>query len=113
MELGGLSFLALVALALWYWFSSLRARERAAAAAAETCRRQDLQFLDDTVALQRLGLARTPGGQLAWQRTYRFEYSETGTARAQGFVVMIGDSVQTVGLAPAERTSGSGPRPWL
>ena len=103
MGIGGILALGSVALALWYWFSSLRARERASAAAAETCRRQSLQFLDDTVALQRLALRRTPGGALAWQRTYGFEYSETGTARSQGFVLVLGAVVQSVGLAPPGR----------
>lgn len=102
MGAGTLLAMAAAGLVLWYWFSSLRARERAAAAAAETCRRQNLQFLDDTVALQRLALRRSPAGALAWQRTYRFEYSETGAARSEGFVLMLGGMVQTVGLAASE-----------
>ncbi len=95
--------LALVAAAAaigWYWYSSLRAREQAAQAAAEACRRQNLQFLDDTVALQRLALTRDHYGHLALRRSYRFEYSQIGNDRQQGFIIVVGARVETVGLAP-------------
>lgn len=91
--------LAAVAALVWYWYSSLRAREQAARAAAEACRRQQLQFLDETVALQRLSLARDPRGHVALRRTYRFEYSHVGDDRRQGFIIMVGSQVETVGLA--------------
>jgi len=106
---GGILALSAAVLAVWYWISGLQARERAALVAAETCRAQGLQFLDDTVALQRLSIGRTPGGRLAWHRTYRFEYSETGVSRAQGFVLMLGAAVQSVGLASTE-DPGAGPQ---
>lgn len=91
--------LAAVAALVWYWYSSLRAREQAARAAAEACRRQQLQFLDETVALQRLSLARDPRGRVALRRTYRFEYSHVGDDRRQGFIIMVGATIETVGLA--------------
>lgn len=92
--------LAAVAAIAWYWYSSLQAREQAARAAAEVCRRQQLQFLDDTVALQRLGVGRDDHGRVALRRTYRFEYSHIGDDRRQGFIIMVGSRVETVGLAP-------------
>lgn len=95
--------LALVAAAAgvaWYWYSSLRAREQASQAAAEACRRQDLQFLDDTVVLQRLAVTRDGNGHLALRRTYRFEYSHIGNDRRQGFIIVVGARVETVGLGP-------------
>lgn len=91
--------LAAVAAAAWYWYSSLRAREQASRAAAEVCRRQQFQFLDETVALQRLSVARNDHGRLALRRTYRFEYSHVGDDRKEGFVIMLGSRIETVGLA--------------
>ena len=90
--------LAAVAGGVWYWYSSLRAREQAARAAADVCRHQQFQFLDDTVALQRLTVARDPQGRLALRRTYRFEYSHVGEDRQQGFIIVLGGRVETVGL---------------
>lgn len=94
-----MTLVAVAAAIAWFWYSSLRAREHAAQAAAEACRRQDLQFLDDTVALQRLAVTRDHYGHVALRRTYRFEYSEVGNDRQQGFIIMIGARVETVGLA--------------
>ncbi len=94
-----LALVAAAAAIAWYWFSSLRAREHASHAAAEACRRQELQFLDDTVALQRLGVVRDGYGHLALRRTYRFEYSQIGNDRQQGFIIVVGARVETVGLA--------------
>ena len=91
--------LALLGAGVWYWYSSLRAREQAARAAAEVCRRQHYQFLDQTVALQRLTLARDDHGRLVLRRTYRFEYSPIGDDRRQGFIIVLGARVETVGLA--------------
>lgn len=94
------SLFLIAALAAWLWYSGSKAREIGTRVAAETCRRQELQFLDDTVALQRLGLARSRNGHLALRRTYRFEYSENHSNRLSGFIIMTGMEVDTVGLAP-------------
>lgn len=83
----------------WFWYSSLRAREQAAQAALQACQRQQLQFLDDTVVLQRLALARDAEGRMALRRAYRFEYSHGGNDRRQGFIIVLGARVETVGFA--------------
>lgn len=87
----------------WFWYDGLQARERAVRAAVETCRRQDLQFLDGSVNLRRLRLRRGPRGSLQWLRLYQFEYSEDAVGRQTGFVVMGGQHIETVGLAAQER----------
>ncbi len=48
------------------------------------CRAQGLLFLDDTVALDRIRLARDGDGRMRLRRVYRFEYSDTGTNRRRG-----------------------------
>jgi hypothetical protein len=86
---------------VYFWYSSLEARELATRVAIETCDRQDLQFLDGTVALRQLRLRRNLHGRLVFQRTYQFEYTDDQVTRRQGFVILLGPKVDSVGLAPA------------
>jgi hypothetical protein len=103
MELGwGALVLLLVAAAVvWFLQDSLAARERANAAAMEACHRLSLQFLDGTVAFARLAFTRERG-QLALRRTYVFDYTANSIERRQGFVILVGRRVESVGYAPGE-----------
>lgn len=82
----------------WFWHDSLGARERANEAAMETCRRTGAALLDGTVAFRRLQPVRIGGGSLQLRRTYVFDYTRDGVTRQQGFVLMTGRTVETVGL---------------
>lgn len=84
----------------YFWYRNLAAREQATRAARQTCRRQELQFLDETVALRGLRLQRDRAGRACLERTYQFEYSEDGANRQRGFVIVRGTHVESVGLAP-------------
>ena len=88
---------AMLALA-WFWHDSLGARETANAAALETCGRMGAALLDGTVAFRRLTAVRVAGGTLGLRRTYVFEYTLDGATRQQGFVVLTGRSVDSIGL---------------
>ena len=105
MEIAGILFLAAIA---WLWLDSLKVREAAVRAAKEVCRAEDLLFLDDTVAISALRLARDGDGRLRIQRAYEFEYSDTGNNRRKGSLVMLGHQlvVFNIGLrlVPPERT---------
>ena len=103
MELGWGALVLLLAAAAVIWFlqDSLAARERANAAATEACRRLSLQFLDGTVAFARLKFTRERG-QLAVRRTYVFDYTANSIERRQGFVILVGRRVESVGYAPGE-----------
>ncbi|MFO1406284.1 MAG: DUF3301 domain-containing protein [Steroidobacteraceae bacterium] len=95
------STLALLGLLLggyWYWRDSLGAREAANAAALETCGRIGVALLEGTVSFRRLRPVRGPGGTLELERTYVFEYTRDGQVRQQGFVVVSGQTVASVGL---------------
>lgn len=91
---------AVAALVIYVWFGALAARERAVRAAAETCRRREIQLLDDTVVLRRVRLCRGDRALVQLRRTYEFEYSEHGGDRQRGFVILCGARVETIGLAP-------------
>lgn len=103
MEFGwGALVLLLVATAVvWFLQDSLGVRERANAAAMEACQRLSLQFLDGTVAFARLQFTRDRG-QLAIRRTYVFDYTANSIERRQGFVILLGRRVESVGYAPGE-----------
>ena len=92
MQLGWglLTMLILAAAVLWFWQDSLAARESANAAA-----------MDGTVAFARVALVREAGG-LKIRRTYVFDYTATSIERRQGFVLLTGRRVESVGYAPGE-----------
>jgi hypothetical protein len=92
-----LSILLLGALA-WLWHDSLKAREAGVREARSACADEDLQLLDDTVAIRSLRFARDHIGRLRLQRTYGFEYSDTGDNRRQGSVTLLGQDVVLVSL---------------
>lgn len=97
----GLFAAVVVAAALvLFWHSSLAARELANRVAAETCAGANVQMLDGTVAIHRLRLVRSGDAPLAWQRIYVFDYTEDGFSRRRGFVVVTGDTLDSVGLGP-------------
>ncbi len=96
---GMLAGLCLAAGVAWFWHDSLGVRERANQAAMEACERLQLQFLDGTVAFARLWPARGMSGRLTLRRTYVFDYTADSIARRQGFVVLLGSRVETVGFA--------------
>ncbi len=83
----------------WFWHDSLGVRERANQAAMEACQQLQLQFLDGTVAFTRLWPARGHDGRMTLRRTYVFDYTADSVARRQGFVVLLGQRVESVGFA--------------
>lgn len=92
--------LAAIAVLAWWWYDSMRARERALAVAGAACRRDRLQLLDQTVECVKIRPARDGGGRMALQRTYRFEFSDTGDNRRAGSVVILGTTVESIVLEP-------------
>ena len=93
-----LAFLVLLIAIAWYWHDSLGAREQANVVALETCRSTGASLLDGTVAFRALSAVRIGGGALQLRRTYVFDYTRDGHTRQQGFVVLTGHSVDSVGL---------------
>ncbi|MBX6392506.1 MAG: DUF3301 domain-containing protein [Burkholderiales bacterium] len=94
------ALLVLFAFLGWYWYDSMRARERALGLSRAACARDGLQLLDDTVQCVRLRFARDKNGRLRLQRTYRFEFSDTGFNRRGGSIVLCGTQVESLYLEP-------------
>lgn len=102
-----LLLLVIVALVAWFWIDSLRAREMATAACRRACSQEGLQFLDGTVALERLGLGRSPAGRLQLRRQYRFDYTQDGITRRRGGAVLVGGQLLTLTLPLDPGAAGS------
>jgi hypothetical protein len=100
MDTMSLIYMMLLAALGWFWLSSIRVLEVARNAAKQACSKADVQFLDDTVASIGIRVVRNTSGRRVFQRTYRFEYSETGNDRIEGKVVMLGETVESVTLHP-------------
>ncbi len=100
----------LLLLVIYVWQAALKAREQARALGHTLCARAQVQLLDQTVALQRLGIARGTNGWLQLRRRYRFELSTNGLDRHQGSLDMLagqllGYSLPLPGQAPAAEES--------
>lgn len=95
------SIIILCALA-WLWFDSLQARAIGLRMARSACAADNLQLLDDTVAITGLTLARNDDGQLQLRRTYDFDFSDTGDNRRRGSVVLLGQKVVLVNVGVRE-----------
>lgn len=87
-----LSLLGMLA-AGWLWLDSFRAREAGIRAVRAACDADELQLLDDTVALASLRPARDDEGRLRLRRVYRFEYSDTGDNRRNGQITLLGSEL--------------------
>jgi len=90
--------LVLIAGAVWFWASSTRAREVTLQQCTRACQAARVQFLDQTVALSRLRMARDVRGRLVLQRWYSFDFSTDGYNRYRGSAAVLGAHVEFVRL---------------
>lgn len=88
-------------LAAWFWYDAMQARERTLAACRRACRRINAQLLDETVALERMRLARRQG-QLVIARSYRFEFSVEGDDRRAGWIHLLGSRITDLQMEQPE-----------
>ena len=99
MEWSAAVLVALAALA-WLWYDSMRARERAVAAGQSACARDRLQFLDETVECTSVKPVRNAAGRIVLRRMYRFEFSDDGSTRRAGLIVMLSGEVESLTMEP-------------
>ena len=82
--------LVLLLLGMIYWWDTSAAKDRARLAAKQQCELQDLQLLDDTVALKKTRLKRDYRGHISFLRQFTFEFSSDGEQRTQGELHLLG-----------------------
>lgn len=95
--MSALSGILIIGLIIWFWLDSARAREIATAICAKACELRGVQFLDQTVALNRIGICWTRQG-IRLRRTFRFDFSEEGLARRSGHIIIVGIKMQEFSL---------------
>ena len=78
------------------WASNMRFREKALRVCHAACRDQQVQLLDQTVALSGWRLCQRPGGGRRVQRIYLFEYSGDGVERGKGRAIFIAGRCECV-----------------
>lgn len=91
-----LLLIAVLLFIIWYWWQTMQCKEIARQAGSQTCRKNDVQFLDDTVEFKKAWLRRNESGRLQWCRLFFFEFSSDGAQRYQGRIIMLGKRVQEV-----------------
>ena len=84
----------------FYLLSAQRHRELALTAVRQHCKRMDVQLLDQTVALKRLWIKRHKNGKPALWRRYDFEFTGTGEDRNIGWIITLGNQIESVEFEP-------------
>lgn len=81
-------------------------RERALGLAAKYCESQDVQLLDQSVALVSMSLSKDGRGNLAIGRRYEFEFTSTGEQRYKGRLKLHGQRLKDSELDPHRMSAG-------
>ena len=93
--MSNLLLLLTIGAALLLWLAGARAREFATSLVQRYCSHRDMQFLDGTVALVRVGIRWTNAG-LRIRRMYRFDFSLEGVGRRTGYIIMLGTRLEII-----------------
>ena len=88
-------------MAIAFWLDALAARELAGRYSRQLCSEANLQWLDQSIALQRMGFVRV-NRQWVLRRQYRFEVSFDGTDRHRASINLHGRRVANYTLPVRE-----------
>ncbi len=77
-------------MAFAFWSAARAGAERAEQVGRDACRAAGVQWLDQTVHASGVRLRRGVDGRLGFERSFRFEYSEDGSDRHVGRLVLRG-----------------------
>lgn len=95
-----LFFIFAIALLIWFWHDTMRAREQAISIGRRHCQEDGLQLLDETVSLSSMKLKRDSEGQVTFRRVYEFEFSDNGNNRRVGSITLLGRRTESIHLEP-------------
>ena len=85
---------------LWLWWDGLGAREVALHAGKDACNQHGVQFLDESVVLSKIRLARDFHGTIRVERYFRFEFATDGATRHQGRIQILNRTVTRLEMDP-------------
>lgn len=100
LEVTDLMLLTVVIAIGVYWWRAPSVYALALRSARQHCRKLELAFLDDSVALSRLWVKRDDEGRLRLWRVYQFEFTATGGERYRGQVRTLGYTVEAIDMPP-------------
>jgi len=100
IELSDLFWLALTATACTLWWQNLKVREFATRQVRLYCQQQDVQFLDESIALKSMKPRRDASGRMTLERSYQFSFTSTGDDRYTGVIRLEGRRIQGFELQP-------------
>ena len=86
-----LILMILGAMAFAFWSASRAAAEQATLLGGDACSAAGVQLIDHTVHATGLRLRRGEDGRLGFERSFRFEYSESGADRHIARLVLRGE----------------------
>ena len=90
----------LVLLAAWYWWSSQGIKETAFKAAKQHCEKMEVMLLDESLVLRAIWFKKDNQRRLRLWRRYLFDFTATGTDRYEGQVIILGQKITHIQLAP-------------
>lgn len=99
-DLSSVIVLMLIGAVAAFWWKAKETQERALKAARSYCETMDLQLLDECVAESSWKLSRDEKGRLCLIRLFQFEFTSTGYERYIGEVIMKGQRLESVTVAP-------------
>ena len=79
-----------------HFLAAVRVRELALQAVGRARKHDEFQLLDQSVHIRRMSLSRDDRGRWHIWRQYRFDYTYEGVERRQGFVIMLGKTLQSI-----------------
>lgn len=100
LQLSDLVALLALCLGIYHIWKSQGQRERSLQAVKKHLQSQQLQLLDDNIALRALWCKRSAQGGLALWRRYHFEFSAQGDERYQGRIITLGEQIESIELQP-------------
>ena len=87
---------------VWYWQDTLRSREFTLKRCRRLCEEHDVQFLDQSVHVARVRIAKTARHNFFLRRFYAFEFSIGGADRHNGVAVVSRDKIEYLSLLHPE-----------
>ena len=88
MELSDIIFGIIVFLLGHFWWKTMQAREHAEKLAILACKRENVQLLDATVSLKKIGFKKSSNNNYCFVRYFNFEFTSDNVQRRKGVIVM-------------------------
>jgi len=94
MYLTELIIIMCLTILIWFWLDSMKINETARIIGAKICSKNNVQFLDQTVHLSSIKLAKNKHGQFKFIRKYKFEFTNSEYHRYGGELTLAGRVLQ-------------------